>query len=394
MTKGGPDGGDGGPGGNVFIVGDSSLNTLIHLKYHTTWNAKRGVHGGGKKKRGAKGADVTISVPIGTVVWRLHDDQSRQMVADVVDTIPVIIALGGAGGSGNTRFVSSTQQEPVLAEQGEEGQKGTFLLELKLLADVGLVGVPNAGKSTLISHCSGAKPKVAPYPFTTTEPVLGVVQSRDRDFVMMEVPGLIEGAHTGAGLGHEFLRHVERARLLVHLIDGGSEDPMADWRRINLELMAFDEALGEKPQIIAINKIDIPEVRQRVAELEAEFESQGPAVFFISGATGEGFDKLIGKILEILDELPKPEPQMVPAQVAPHSRAAEAAFQVTSQNGEYSISAPKVERLVAMANLNDWKAMIQIWRELQRLGVVKELEAQGVQPGDTVRIGSVELEWY
>ncbi len=370
------------------------MNTLLHLKYHTTWTAKRGVHGGGKKKRGANAADVTIRVPIGTVVWKLEDDQSRQMVADITDTIPMVIALGGAGGSGNTRFVSSTQQEPVLAEQGEEGQKGTFILELKLLADVGIVGLPNAGKSTLISHCSAAKPKVAPYPFTTTDPVLGVVQSRDRDFVMMEVPGLIEGAHTGAGLGHEFLRHVERARLLIHLVDGVSEDPIADWHRINAELTAFDEALAEKPQIIALNKIDIPEVRERVAVLEEEFGSQGPPVFFISGATGEGLERLLGKVLETLDELPKSKPQEVTAQVAARPGGALAAFQVSRENGEYSISAPKVERLVAMANLDDWKAMIQIWRELQKLGVVKELEAQGVQPGDTVRIGGVELEWY
>ena len=394
VPRGGPDGGDGGSGGSIHIVVDSSLNTLLHLKYHSTWRAKRGAHGRGKKQRGANSEGIDIPVPPGTIVWKLADDESREFVADIVDTEPLLVARGGGGGAGNARFVSSTQQEPVLAEKGSEGEEAILILELKLLADVGLVGVPNGGKSTMLSRCSAAKPKIAPYPFTTTDPVLGVVASRDRSFVMMEVPGLIEGAHEGAGLGHEFLRHAERSRLFLHIIDGMAEDPVADWEQINHELVSFNPTLSEKSQFIVVNKVDIPEVRERAPTLKEELSARGLPLFFVSAATGEGVEELLGKVLETLDVMPKEDPMPAPERPSMAVNADEEPFRVTFSKGVYTIHAPRVERLVPLADLRDWKAMIQIWKELERLGVVKVLEEKGVKPGDTVRLGKVELEWF
>ncbi len=381
-------------GGNVYIVGDPSLNTLLHLKYHSTWRARRAAHGGSNKKRGANGDDVSIPVPIGTVVWMLTKDNGREAIADISGTEPMLVARGGSGGFGNARFVTPTHQEPILAEKGEEGEATTLLLELKLLADVGIIGQPNAGKSTLLSVCSAAKPKIAPYPFTTTDPVLGVVSTRNRDFVMMEVPGLIEGAHKGIGLGHEFLRHVERARLLLHLVDGMSEDPLSDWRLINRELISFNIAIGKKPQFIVVNKIDIPEVAERAPALQKELETQGVPVFFVSAATGEGVDALLGKALEMLDDLPKQDLKVRLEELTTIRPRMQEAFRVTYENGVYLVYAPKVERLIPLANLKDWRVMVQLWRELQRVGAAKALEDMGVQPGDTVRMGGVEMEWF
>ena len=396
IPKGGPDGGDGGTGGNIQIVGDPSLNTLLHLRYHSTWVGKRGVHGGSNKRRGADAEDIFIAVPLGTVVWKIVDGEQEEFFADISSTLPVLIARGGAGGNGNVRFVSSVQQEPMLAEKGERGEDASLQLELKLLADVGLIGQPNAGKSTLLSCCSAAKPKIAAYPFTTTSPQLGVVETRGSSFVMMEVPGLIEGAHTGAGLGHEFLRHAERARLLLHILDGTVEDPVAEWRRINLELENFNALLGKKPQIIVVNKLDIPEVKDRASTSKKELEALGAPVHFISAATGEGVDALLGKTLEMLKTVPK-DALMFPQEPAGPTlgtQVAEAPFKISKQRDTYVVEAPRVERLLYQADLRDWRVMVQIWKELDRLGVVKALEEWGVQTGDTMRVGTVELEWY
>ena len=337
---------------------------------------------------------MKIPVPVGTVVWKDGPGDGRDLVADITGSEGVVVARGGAGGAGNVRFVSSVQQEPLLAERGEEGEEATFGLELKLLADVGLIGQPNAGKSTLLSHCSAAKPKVAPYPFTTTEPVLGVVESRNKSFVMMEVPGLIEGAHKGVGLGHEFLRHAERSRLLLCILDGLSDDPLGDWRRLNIELSSFDAYLGKKRQFIVVNKIDLPDVRDRVPGLKVELESESVPVFFVSAATGEGVDALLGKSVEALDGLPEEEME-VSREHLPTIRPMEAApFSVTRDHGVYIVDAPRIERLMSLADLRDSRVMVQIWKEMDQLGLVKALEAQGVQLGDTVRLGHVELEWF
>ena len=297
--KGGPNGGDGGNGGNAYVVGDGSLNTLLHLKYNSTMYVDRGGHGKGKGQRGGNGEDTYIKVPLGTVVWRMLKGGEKEFLTDVTDDTPRIVAQGGAGGWGNAHYVSPTNQEPMLSQRGERGEYVVLFLELKLLADVGLLARPNAGKSTLISRCSAAKPRIADYPFTTVEPVLGVVSTRGQDFVMMEVPGLLEGAHEGVGLGDQFLRHAERARLYVHVLDGLSEDPVADFHMINRELQEFNPALAHKPQVIAVNKMDVTEVQERREELatslkEAAAESpvlpngSDTPVFFISAVSGEG----------------------------------------------------------------------------------------------------------
>ena len=349
------------------------------------------MHGGGKKKRGANAADVTIPVPMGTVVWRLMNEQ-KEFVADITGPERVLVAHGGSGGAGNSRFASATLQDPVLAERGEDGEEAVLLLELKLLADVGIIGRPNAGKSTLLSRCSAAKPKIASYPFTTTEPVLGVVASRHESFVMMEIPGLIEGAHTGAGLGHEFLRHVERARVLLHLLDGLSEDLVGDWMSINSELASFSPSLVSKRQVIVVNKVDLAEVRDRVPTLTGKFGSEAGPVSLVSAATGEGVDAILGRILEEIHRLPREDPDVV-SRMIPSPPPTAATFSVTANDGIYIVTASRLERLIALANLEDSRAMVQLWGEMERMGIAKALEQGGIKPGDTVCVGGMELEW-
>jgi len=316
QPRGGPNGGDGGNGGNAFLCGDSSLNTLLHLKFNSTLYGNKGTHGKGKTQTGATGHDTIIPVPLGTQAYRLGEHGEKSFMFDVVDSVPHLIARGGRGGWGNTRYVSATNREPMLAQKGELGDYVVLFLELKLLADVGLLARPNAGKSTLISHCSAAKPRIADYPFTTVEPVLGVVSHKGQDFVMMEVPGLLEGAHRGIGLGHQFLRHAERARIYIHLIDGLSEDPAADFRMLKEELRQFNPVLAEKKEIVAVNKVDVTEVRERSQEIErslrqaihetSERSGSGDSVplLHISAVTGEGLQELLDRVVGMLAELP------------------------------------------------------------------------------------------
>ena len=381
------------------MVGDDSINTLLHLRYNSYWKGSRGVHGKGQNRRGANGDAVKIRAPLGTVIWKLGDGERVALgeIADVDEEL--LVARGGRGGSGNARFSTPTQQEPLLAEKGMEGERAELLLELKLLADVGIIGKPNAGKSTLLSACSRAAPKVAPYPFTTTEPSLGVVDLGlgYEPFVMMEVPGLIEGAHEGYGLGHDFLRHAERARLLIHLVDGNGDDPVGDMKQINRELREFDEALGSKPQIVVVNKADIPDVRDLGDVLQETLGASargGPAsgpVHLISAATEEGVNGLMLKVVEALSLLPKSTPRISPA--IPKAEDEPPPYTVTRRGGTYYVSAPKVERMLPMADLRDWRVMVQVWKELRDLGVADALENMGVRPGDPVHIGRVELEW-
>ena len=404
---GGPNGGDGGGGGDIYLCGDPSLNTLLHLKFNSTTYAPRGSHGKGKDQTGGNGGDVTIKVPVGTEVSVLARDGRKSFLVDITDTDPIVVAEGGRGGWGNTRYVSPTNQEPVLAQRGERGQVVVLFLELKLLADVGLLARPNAGKSTLISRCTAAKPRVAAYPFTTVEPVLAVVSSHGEPFVMMEVPGLLEGAHEGVGLGHEFLRHAERARVYVHLLDGLSEDPVADWRMVNNELQRFNAAMAEKPQIIAVNKLDVTEVREGQDSLRADLESamaedggQSSAesikqVFFISAVTGEGVDTLLGSVVELLGKLPKELPVPVERSAAPviPSRP-RAAWSVRKEDGVFVVESEELERMVAMANTRDPRVLLQVWREMSKRGMAQRMSESGIEPGDTIRIGSVEIEWF
>ena len=405
--KGGPNGGDGGDGGSIYVCGDPSLNTLLHLKFNSTIYGKSGVHGKGKNQRGGNGEITVIKVPFGTEIWEKMGRRGREFVADITDSSPLLVAEGGQGGLGNARFVSATNQEPVLAEKGEQGQQVVMLLELKLLADVGLLARPNAGKSTLISRCSAAKPRVAEYPFTTVEPVLGVVRNRDRDFVMMEVPGLLEGAHRGIGLGQQFLKHAERARVYVHLLDGTSDDPVADFHMLNHELRQFNPDLAEKPQIIAVNKVDVTEVRQIRDSLISGLTKAAAAgapphtnhgwetpILFLSAATGEGVQQLLDRVLGLLDSIPKElqtEPTSAPA--APRRRD-HLPNKVWVEDGVYVVQSEALERLAAMADTRDTRVIIQLWREMERRGLARDLIDAGIEAGDTIRIGKVEVEWF
>jgi len=399
--KGGPNGGDGGDGGSAYLFGDSSINTLLHIKFNSTIYVVHGGHGKGKNRRGANGDDKQISVPMGTVVYRMNEEGKKEYLDDITSEIPRLVAVGGRGGWGNTRFATPTNQEPVLAQRGEKGEKVVLFLELKLLADVGLLAKPNAGKSTLISMCSAAKAKVADYPFTTVEPVLGVVRIGNNDFVMMEVPGLLEGAHDGIGLGHEFLRHAERARLYVHMLDGLSEDPVEDYRMINQELEQFNPEMAAKPQLVVVNKLDVTEVREYQEVLTEQLldaiGDKGSSVHFISAATGEGVDTLLGNIISTLAELPKEE---IDASLLPepmHSRPQRSAGREAvwrASNGVFVVESEMMERLTAMADTRDQRVLLQLWREMRKTSLADRLIDAGIEAGDTIRFGKVELTWF
>ncbi|SUZ68985.1 uncharacterized protein METZ01_LOCUS21839 [marine metagenome] len=399
--KGGPNGGDGGDGGSAYLFGDSSINTLLHIKFNSTIYVVHGGHGKGKNRRGANGEDKQISVPMGTVVYRMNEEGEKEYLDDITSETPRLVAVGGRGGWGNTRFATPTNQEPVLAQRGEKGEKVVLFLELKLLADVGLLAKPNAGKSTLISMCSAAKAKVADYPFTTVEPVLGVVNLGNNDFVMMEVPGLLEGAHDGIGLGHEFLRHAERARLYVHMLDGLSEDPVEDYRMINQELEQFNPEMAAKPQLVVVNKLDVTEVREYQEVLTEQLldaiGDKGSSVHFISAATGEGVDTLLGNIIGALAELPKEE---IDASLLPepmHSRPQRSAGREAvwrASNGVFVVESEMMERLTAMADTRDQRVLLQLWREMRKTSLADRLIDAGIEAGDTIRFGKVELTWF
>lgn len=302
VPRGGPDGGDGGSGGSVIVECDPNINTLLAFRYKRRFAADNGKNGAGALKHGRDGDDVRISVPVGTQIWNA-DANPPQLLADLaVERQRVTLARGGRGGRGNAYFASPTNQFPLLAEQGEQGESLRLRLELKLLADIGIIGLPNAGKSSLLSVVSAARPKVAAYPFTTLEPALGVVEHRLQTFVMVDIPGLIEGAHEGVGLGHDFLRHIERTRALVHMVDGSTPDPLDDYRKINAELTQFNADLAAKPQIVAVNKTDITEVRQRQPELKAAFAAEGIDALFISAVTHNGIDALLDKAIIALSQ--------------------------------------------------------------------------------------------
>lgn len=298
---GGPSGGDGGDGGSVYLLGDGSKATLLDFRYKRQFRAGRGAHGKGKEMHGRRGEDLLIRVPLGTLVRRREEGAADVEVADVVEEgQKVLVARGGRGGWGNARFATPTDQAPRRAHEGRPGEEASLILDLKLIADVGVVGLPNAGKSTLVSTVSRARPKVADYPFTTLEPVLGVVEIGFESFVIADIPGIIEGAHSGRGLGLDFLRHVERTKVLVHLVDGGSDDLSRDLKALETELAAYEVPMTEKPRIIAVNKIDRPEVRARLPELRKEMKRAGSECFFISAATGEGVDEVMKKALELV----------------------------------------------------------------------------------------------
>lgn len=392
VAAGGPDGGDGGKGGDVVFVADDHFSSLIAFRYQKKYVAANGENGAAKRCTGKSAEDLIIKVPRGTVV---REAESGRVMADISGDEPVILAKGGKGGKGNQHFASSTRQVPRFAKPGYDGEKFDVILELKLLADVGLVGFPNVGKSTLISVVSAAKPKIANYHFTTLEPVLGVVKlDTDRSFVMADIPGLIEGAAEGAGLGHEFLRHVERCRLIVHVLDvSGSEmrDPIEDFEKINTELRNFSEELSRCPQIVAANKSDLADEEQ-IARLRAYIEEKGLPFFVISAATVQGTKPLIQEVARVLDTLPpvkRFEPEAVPEKAPEEAHK----FTITVENGEYLVEAPFMEPIMRMVNPDDWSSLQYFERVLRSSGIIDGLVKAGVQEGDTVAINGFEFEY-
>ncbi len=305
---GGPDGGDGGDGGDVVVIADSAVDNLRIFRPKRHYRAADGKNGGDKKKHGRRGESRFLTVPVGTVVSYKSQIGGDSLIADLeAPGQQAVVAKGGKGGKGNAHFVTSTNQAPQIAETGEAGQEQAIILELKLIADVGLIGYPNVGKSTLLAAVSAAKPKIASYPFTTREPVLGMVEVGKVSFVLAEIPGLIDGAHLGKGLGHDFLRHIVRTRVLIHLIDGSSASPVEDMAQVNTELSLFDSALAKKPQLVAVNKIDLPPVKARLDEIKESFAAAGSQALFVSAATGEGTLELMAEAEKMLQSVPKPE---------------------------------------------------------------------------------------
>ncbi len=389
---GGPSGGDGGRGGSIIFEADEGLRTLVDFRYKRHYKAERGQHGMGKTMHGKSGEDTIVRVPVGTQVR--HAETGR-LIADLVrHGQKAVVARGGRGGRGNARFATPKHKAPRFAEKGEPGEELWVELELKLLADVGLVGFPNAGKSTLISRISAARPKIADYPFTTIQPNLGVVRLDEGvSFVVADIPGLIEGAHDGVGLGHRFLRHVERTRLLIHVVDtAGSEgrDPLNDFAVINRELEQYDPELAARHQIIAANKTDLPEAAANLARMREALEPRYE-IFPISALTGEGIPALLYRTAELLKTLPppkvwEPEPIAEDDEFAPP-------FTVEAVNDYYVVRSKDVERVVAMTDLENPEAVFRLQQTLQKMGLEDALRAEGIREGDTVVIGDFEFEY-
>ena len=390
VPRGGPAGGDGGGGGDVILEVDAQFNTLVHFQKQVHFKAGRGAHGKGKNQTGARGEDAIVPVPPGTVA---RDGATDNLLADLTEPNQrLVVARGGQGGRGNARFTSSTRQAPRLAERGTAGEERWLRLELKLLADVGLIGMPNAGKSTLLAAVSAAQPKIADYPFTTLQPNLGVVTvDHEYDFVLADLPGLIEGAHAGAGLGHQFLRHVERTRLLVHMLDGAAADLLSHFDQINQELVLFNPALADRPQIVVLNKMDLPEARDRWPEVEAAVQARELTAYAISAATGEGVYTLMAQVGQMLSSLPRPEPIAEEIPIFRFDETPE--FVVEQEVDGWRVRGERVERLAAQTMWQYHDAVQRAQRVLDAMGVLDALRQAGVQPGDTVRIGDLELEW-
>lgn len=398
VAAGGPAGGDGGRGANVVFVVDEGLRTLVDFRYQRHFKASRGENGRIKGQHGAGAEDMVVRVPPGTTVI---DDDTQQIIADLVmDGQRAIIAKGGRGGRGNIRFATPANPAPEIAENGEPGQERYIRLELKVLADVGLVGFPSVGKSTLLSVVSAARPKIAEYHFTTITPNLGVVDmDEERSFVMADLPGLIEGAHEGVGLGHQFLRHVERTRVIVHVIDmAGSEgrDPYEDYVQINEELKLYNKKLEDRPQVVAANKMDIPDAEENLEAFRKKVGEDLP-IFPISAATKQGIRELMYKVADLLEETPViPLVEDVADEettVLYKAEAEQDTFTVRRENEMYVVEGEKLEKLVKMTNLNSRDSIQRFARMMRNMGVDDALRKKGAENGDIVRIGKFEFEF-
>lgn len=387
---GGPDGGDGGRGGDVVFEVDPRLSTLNALHHQSSFRADDGAKGGGSNKTGRSAEDLVVSVPPGTVVY---EEQTGEVVGDLVEPGQrLVVCKGGRGGRGNARFATSRNQAPRIAEKGEPGEERRLRLELKLIADVGIVGAPNAGKSTFLSAVTNARPKIAPYPFTTLEPNLGVADLDDENsLVLADIPGLIEGAHEGVGLGHEFLRHIQRTRVLIHLLDGMAEDPLLDFAQINTELALFDPDLAGKPQIVAVNKFDLTDVQENWPELQMQLKRRGYQPMAISAVAGTNVRQLLYRVVQALDELPEPAEAVEMPVYRMESDPRD--FEIARTKAGFRVSGEAIERAAAMTYWEYDQSVRRFQRILQALGVEEALREAGVKPGDTVRIGDYELEW-
>lgn len=392
IPRGGPAGGDGGRGGDVIFKADSNMNTLYYFRRQVHFKAKPGSKGGSSNKTGADADPLVIRVPVGTII---RDAETGGMIADLIrPDQEVVIVEGGRGGKGNSRFKSASNQAPYMAEKGAPSIERWITLELKMIADIGLVGVPNAGKSTLLSVVSNAKPKIADYPFTTLEPNLGTVFYDNLDLVFADIPGLIEGAHEGVGLGHAFLRHVQRTRVIIHVLDGASDDPIADYNQITAELALYDERLAERPEIVVVNKMDMPEVREYWDLIEEQLISRGVEdPMPISALTRDNIQPLIQRVFEMVSKLPETQIQdddEIPLYELPEENIA---FEIEIEDGIYYVTGERIERAAAMTYWDYEAAVLRFQRTLEVLGISKALNEAGVKVGDTVFIGDFELEW-
>lgn len=391
VPHGGPDGGHGGNGGSAILVVDPRLNTLLSFRNRAHFRAERGAHGQGNNKHGKSAEDLLIRLPPGTVA---RDAETGEVIADLVDaSARVVVAKAGRGGRGNSAFASSTHQTPRWSEKGEPGQSRWIILELKMIADVGIIGLPNAGKSTLLASVTAAKPKIADYAFTTLSPNLGVAVADEREMVLADIPGLIEGAHAGAGLGDKFLRHIERTRVLIHVLDGAQDDPLAAFETINGELAQYEPPLSDKPQIVALNKMDLPDAQARWARVHESLTQRGLGVFAISAATGQGVRELLRAVAAKLAELPTESPSVEEEMPVIRPAEDENAFQVSREAHAFRVRGKKVERVAVMTNFDQEEAILRLHRVFKGMGVTDALERAGVRPGDMVRIGEIELEW-
>jgi len=396
VPYGGPDGGDGGDGGEVVIGADSSVTSLYQLKWKRFYQAGDGKNGRGKKQHGKKGKALILKVPRGTVVLSKTQIGDDALIADLEQPgQQIVVAKGGKGGWGNTHFTAPTNQAPRIAQKGDAGEQESIILELRLIADVGIIGYPNVGKSTLLAAASAAKPKIAGYPFTTREPVLGMVEVGQQGFSLAEIPGLIADAHLGRGLGHDFLRHVVRTKVLIHLIDGSAVSPVEDMTQVNTELSLFDSALAQKPQLVAVNKIDLPQVRARLAEIEGAFSSVGITPHFVSAAMKEGVSELMADTMKMLDEVARLKQDIgkkIPKKVF-HPQPRDVGAMVHKEGDTFIVVAPKLKRIVPGVDMTSPEARRLLQSRFTRLGINKALEKAGVKPGDRVRCGDLEWQW-
>ena len=390
INRGGPDGGDGGKGGDVILVVSEHLNTLYPFRNQRLFKADNGKNGSVKKQTGKSGEDLLIQVPPGTIIY---DDLTDEVIGDLVeDGQRLMVAAGGRAVRGNVHFANSRNKAPRIAEKGEPNAERELRLELKLIADIGIVGVPNAGKSTLLSVVTNAKPKIASYPFTTLQPNLGVAElDYNTSLVLADIPGLIEGAHQGVGLGFDFLRHIQRTRVLIHMIDGNSDDPIADFSQINSELALFDDDLGSKPQIVVVNKVDLPEVLEKWPQLEKDLKKRGIEPMVISAVARTNVRELLYKTAELLKATPKQEKAMEVPVYKPD--AAPNDFEILQDGEQWIVKGISIERAAAMTYWEHGQSVRRFQKIMEVIGIDQALRDGGVKVGDTVVIGDHELEW-